>query len=208
MSPRITNWLIFAACVLITVICFINTGVLWPVVADTQDAIELNTGYLDFVKIMNLIFGFIFLILAVIFLIRALATYEGKFSWAKKISEKYFSKLNNIIQNRAKELEERTKALENLIAEQRTKSNEDFDIIPADYKLGKPVPSYPADAIPAFPSDKPKEKAYLQLGDFAFKGTTTTTATTTGTKVPNPKSTVRPLDELKAYYVTQNLKRR
>lgn len=190
MSEKIISWIIFVVCLFISAICFTNSGLLWSVNTSAADEIELSTEYLDFVRIMNLIFGFIFFALTIVFLIRALSTYN--ISWARKLYEKAFSNIDRSFRNM---LDEYRKKGEAIRAAEKSMENEDMYL---SDNLGKFTRvSETCDKQVSIPdiSDKPVVQTRITLGDFSYvPGVDLKT-----TKITSP----RPLDTLKQYYEAQ-----
>jgi len=190
MNEKVISWIIFVVCLFISVICFTNSGLLWSVNTSTADEIELSAEYLDFVRIMNLIFGVIFFVLTIVFLIRALSTYN--ISWARKLYEKTFSNIDRSFRNMLDDYRKKGEAIRS-----SQKSMEDEDMYLSD-NLGKFTKvSETCDkqvSIPQF-SDNPVVQTRITLGDFSY---------VPGVDLKNTKITSpRPLDTLKQYYEAQ-----
>jgi len=203
IKEEVINWVIFGVCVFITIICFINTGLLFNVDQRDVGDVNINESYLNFVKVWNLIFGIIFFAASVFFLFRALAVRD--IGWAKKWYGKIFDRFGSSYIKQLEDFRARGRAIQ---ASKSKAEDLDSDIIPADRKLGRPITiSSSCDKEVPAPSivGAAPVNSRITLGEFQYKESDLMTNIRKRAEVASAiKSPRRPLDDLKDYYIQQS----
>ena len=187
---------ILIVCLFITLVCFINTGMLWSIDPESDDAVDLSSGYRNFVSGANLAFGLLFFIISGYFLLRILGVYGVELpGWLNKLRDAV-TNFSEKIGLEKKKLEADADAYK---TGKKILSKPIFDgDISVERKYGKTVLSCPSDKNTAVPEiiGVPKIDNRITFGDFEFKK---------NKQIKFGSASPKPLDALKEYYISQKL---